>query len=209
LKRCEEAIAVFRELNRPDQEANALVLRANVQVQLMRLGEKQVVERLAEDAEKALQLLDPQLFRDYRRIVLQVEGEALLDAEQSERAVDCFERALAVAREALAQATTREGRMERIWQFGDSAALLSYCYLRMGREEDALQALEDGKGRFWTAAEKQEKWESLSKWIPPGGALLFPNFARDPGAVIVITASGRKVVWLAGFGRSRYLYPDV
>ena len=205
LKLCEEAITTFREMNRPDQEANALLFRANMQAQLIRLGEKDLVERLAEDAEEALQLLDPRFFHDYRRIVLQVEGDALLDAGQWDRAAECFERAVATAREALTQASTREGRMDRIWRFGDSAAHLSYCYLRIGREEDALQALEDGKGRFWTAAENEEKWEDVSKWIPSGGALLFPNFAHDPGAVIVITASGRKVVWLAGFGRSQLL----
>jgi CHAT domain-containing protein len=136
---------------------------------------------------------------------LQMQGEALLDADQPERAAGCFERAVAAAREGLAPATTPQGRMERVLEFRDSSALLSYCYLRMGREENALEALEDGKGRYWTAADSHEKWQGVDRWIPPGGALLFADFAHDPGAVIVVAASGRKVVWLAGFGRSRLM----
>ena len=205
LKYFEEAIATFHEMNKPELEGNAMSFRANTRARLIQFGEKGWVEPMAKDAEEALQRLDPQFHRGYRRSILQMEGEALLDADQPERAAGCFERAVAAAREALAYATTPQGRMERIWEFLDSSALLSYCYLRMGREENALQALENGKSRYWIAAEKQEKWEGVNKWIPPGGALLFPNFARDPGAVIVVAASSRKVVWLPGFGRSRLM----
>jgi CHAT domain-containing protein/tetratricopeptide (TPR) repeat protein len=205
LKYFDEAIAVFHESNRPELEGNAMSLRANTRAALVRLGEKKWVEPMAEDAEEALRRLDPQFYRGYGRPILQMLGEALLDADQPERAVGCFERAVAAAREALAHATTPQGRMERIWEFRDSSALLSYCYLRTGREENALEALEDGKDRYWTAADSHEKWEGADKWIPPGGALLFANFARDPGAVIVVAASGSKVVWLHGFGRSRLM----
>jgi CHAT domain-containing protein/tetratricopeptide (TPR) repeat protein len=201
----EAAIATFHQSGRPELKANAISLRANTQARLIHLGEKEWVEPMAENAEKAVQLLDPQLHRGTRRVILQGEGEALLDADQPERAAGCFERAVAAAREAMAQATTPQGRMERIWEFRDSSALLSYCYLRMGREDSALQALEDGKGRFWSAAEKEEKWTGVESWIPAGGALLFPNFARDPGAVIMVAAAGRKVVWLPRFGRNRLL----
>ena len=182
-----------------------MAFRANLCAQLVRLGEMEWVELMTDDAEKAVQLLDPQLHHSSRRTILQVQGEALLDADQPERAAGCFERAVAAAREALAQATTLQGRMERIWEFRDSSALLSHCYLRMGREDDALQALEDGKGRSWVASEQQEKWEGVGRWIPSGGALLFPNFARDPGAVIIVTAAGRKVLWLPRLGRSRLM----
>jgi CHAT domain-containing protein len=201
----DEAIATFHQFNRPELEGNAMSLRANTQALLIQSAEKGSVEPLVKDAEEAIDRLDPQFYRSERRTILQAEGEALLDANQPERATGCFERALDAGREALGQATTLEGRMERIWEFRDSSALLSYCYLRTGREEDALQALEDGKDRFWAVAEAQGKWEGVSKWIPPKGALLFPNFARDPGAVMVVAASGRKVIWLPGFGRSRLL----
>ena len=177
-------------------------LRAQTQARLIQLGEKEWLEPMARGAEEAIQLLDPRFYRSERRAISQWLGESLLDANQPERAAASFEHAVAAAREALAQATTPKGRMERIWEFRDSSALLSYCYLRMGREDDSLQTLEDGKGRFWTAAVNQE---GVSQWIPPGGALLFPNFAHDPGAVIVVTALGRKVVWLPGFGKSRLM----
>jgi len=201
----EQALAALRELRNPEMEASAMSLRANAQARLIQLGEREWIEPLAKDAEEAVQRFDPRFYGGVRRTILQMEGEILLDADQPERAAGCFVRALATAREALAQATTPQGRMERIWEFRDSSALLGYCNLRMGREEAALQVLEDGKGRFWVTADKAEKWEGVSRWIPPGGALLFPNFARDPGAVIVVAASGRKVVWLPDFGRSQLL----
>jgi CHAT domain-containing protein len=202
LKYFETAIPTFHDLHKPELEANAKSFRAQAHARLIQLGEKEWLEPMARDAEEALQLLDPRFYRRERRTILQGLGESLLDADQPERAAGCFERVVAAARDALAQATTPEGRMERIWEFRDSSASLSYCYLRMGREEDSLQALEDGKGRFWIASEKHE---GMSDWIPPGGALLFPNFARDPGAVIVVTAKGRIVVWLPGFGKTRLM----
>jgi CHAT domain-containing protein len=205
LKYFGEAIDTFHELNRPELEGNAMSLRANTRAALIRLGEKEWIEPMAEDAEAALRRLDPQFHRGYGRPILQMLGETLLDADQPERAAGCFERAVAAARAGLAHGTTPQGRMQRISEFRDSSALLSYCYLRMGRDEDALDALEDGKGRYWIAADAREKCEGVDKWIPSGGALLFANFARDPGAVIVVAASGRKVVWLAGFGRSRLM----
>jgi CHAT domain-containing protein/tetratricopeptide (TPR) repeat protein len=205
LKYFDEAIAAFHEANRPELEGNAMSLRANTRARLIRLGDKAWIEPMVEDAEQALRRLDPQFYHGYGRPILQMLGEALLDADQPERAAGGFERAVAAAREGLAHATTPQGRMERIWEFRDSSALLSFCYLRIGREEDALQALEDGKGRYWIAADSHENREGVDKWIPRGGALLFANFARDPGAVIVIAASGSKVVWLPGFGRSRLM----
>ena len=96
--------------------------------------------------------------------------------------------------------------MQRIWEFRDSSALLSHCYLRMGREDRRAA----GVGRrerddLGSHRRQQEKWEGVSRWIPSGGALLFPNFARDPGAVIIVTAAGRKVLWLPRLGRSRLM----
>jgi CHAT domain-containing protein len=173
LKYFDEAIDTFHELNRPQLEGNAMSFRANARAALIRLGEKQWIEPMVEDAEAALRRLDPQFHGGYGRPILQMLGETLLDAGQVERAAGCFERAVAAAREGLAHATTAQGRMQRIWEFRDSSALLSYCYLRMGREEDALEALEDGKGRYWIAADAREKWEGVDKWIPSGGALLF------------------------------------
>lgn len=200
-----EAIATFQEMNKPESAANAMSFRANIQARLIQLGEHEWIESLVNDAEAAIQRLDPQLRRDERRIILQVEGEALLNAGLPSRAAGCLERAVAAAEDALAHATSPEGRMERIWGFRDSSALLSHCYLQMGREEDALRTLEDGKGRFWTTVDMRQQWAGASRWIPPDGALLFPNFVRDPGAVVVVTASGRKVVWLPAFGRSRLM----
>ena len=205
LKYYGDASAIYHRLNKLDLKADAMKHSVNAKAQLIKLGEKEYVESMVKDAEDAELLLDPQFDGQNLRIIFQMEGEALLDADQPERAVGCFERAVSVSREALAQATTPEGRRELIWEFHNSSALLSFCYLQMEREEDALQALEDGKGKFWSAADKQEKWEGVSKWIPPGGALLFPNFARDRGAVIVVTASGRTVVWLPDFGRKQLL----
>ena len=200
-----QAAAEFRDLNNAEMEANALSLRVNALAQLIRLGETAWVEDLVTDAVAALERLDPEFYRSERRTILQVEGEALLDADQPEPAAACFEAAVAAAREALAQATTPEGRTERISEFRDTSALLGFCYLRTGREEDALQALEDGKGRIWVTAKGPEEWAGVTRLIPSGGALLFPDFARDPGAVLVVTAAGRQTVWLPAFGKSRLM----
>ena len=204
LKYYGDTSTIYHGLSKPELEANALLRSADTKGQLIKLGEHEWVESMVKDAEGGAQLFELQFNNHDRRIILQVEGEALLDADQPERAAGCFERAVAVSREALAQATTPEGRKERIWEFHDSSALLSFCYANGTRRRRA-----PGAGRrereIWAAAEKQEKWEGVSKWIPPGGALLFPNFARDKGAVIVVTALGRKVVWLPAFGRSQLL----
>ena len=77
-------------------------------------------------AEAALRLLDPQMHRRDWRVILQIAGEALLDAGDFSRAASYLERAVDAAQIVLTECESLAGRQERIWEFRNSPALLSH-----------------------------------------------------------------------------------
>lgn len=107
----------------------------------------------------------------------------------------------------IAQATTTAGRIDRIWKLRDSAALLSYCCLRLEDFESAVDALERGKALLWNRTECASQKAALFDLIPEKGAVLMPFFTAPCGAVIVATresnAAKLNVVWLPDFGKRR------
>lgn len=193
----------------PHLLANVETLRADAYLELMRLGEADCLEPLVASCEAALGGLDRQVYRDESRRVLQIQGQALLEAGAFAAAADCFDRAVQAGEVFLAQASTVAGRIERIFQLADSSALLAYCRVQLGQMRMAVEALDRGKMRLWSAPGGPDIWDELPNLIPQPGALLFPVFAHRQGAVIVLTREAEAVqsdvVWLPQFGKQRLM----
>lgn len=115
--------------------------RANACLKLVQRGEHTLADKVVAHCEAALQLLAGEEHLSDRRSLYQVAGESLLAAGRYEAAVDFFRLALDTAEETLVQAESIAGRMERIWQFRDSSALLSWCLLRLGQTAESLREL--------------------------------------------------------------------
>jgi tetratricopeptide (TPR) repeat protein len=183
----------------------ARLYQFHTRLECIAAGDLAQVEPLLAHGHAALALLSaPEALRD-RRVVRQVIADGLLLAGRYEQAAATLRAALADATTALAAASSVAGRMERIWEFRDSAALLAHCLLRLGRSDEALLALDRGKALFWRTDHREWSSADLASLVPPGGALLCANFAADPGAVTIVAASGNETVWLPHFGRQRLL----
>jgi len=129
-------------------------LSANACLKRIGLGEAGLADALLGHADAALRLLAGEVHLRDRRSLLQVAGEGLLAVADYARAANYLGRAVEAADAALAQAGSRAGRMERIWEFRDSSARLAYCLLRLERTDAALAALDRGKARFWLGEER-------------------------------------------------------
>ncbi len=202
---CDEAASVIDGMQSPSLMATVETFRVNICLERIKAGDAAHVAGLVEHGEAALALLNtPEALRN-RRVVCQVVADGLLFAEHYARAAGYLRRALDEAGTALAQASSTTGRMERIWEFRDSSALLAYCLLRLDNMDEALSALDLGKAVFWRTDANDWKPSDLKRLIPPGGALLFANFAASSGAVVIVAERGKKIVWLPRFGRERLL----
>lgn len=137
------------------------------------------------------------------RTVMLVAAEALIEARQFSRAIPCLQKAAAAGEMALAQATSRAGRLERIWDLHDAWALLAYCFLETGAIPEAVEALDRGKARLWRTTADPATAGQMRTLIPAGGALLFPVFAGPRGAVAIAVESGWDLVWLENLGRAQ------
>lgn len=202
---CDEVGSMLDPDASPALMATVESFRANALLKLLEHGEHGLEDRLAAHAEAAISLLaGAEHLRD-RRSLLQVAGEGMLAAGRFERAADYLEQALEAAGTALSEARSREGRMERIWEFRDSSALLCWCLLKLGNQDRALVELDRGKARFWRPDGVDCTAEDLKTLVPSGGALLFPNFAHGEGAVAIMTATKTETVWLPSFGKNRVM----
>jgi CHAT domain-containing protein/tetratricopeptide (TPR) repeat protein len=203
----EKAIQLIDVQNKPELGANVEAFRVNAYRTLISLGEKQWVEPLIAGTEAALRGFDPNTHPHERRSVLQVESEGLLEAGEFAKANAALEKAIEAGEAALAQATSTEGRLERVFQLADSSALLSYCYLELEQTWKALQSLDRGKARFWHAGADPKALDGLGALIPSGGAALFPVLSWRKGAVIVVTRKEEGLrcepVWLPKFSKPR------
>ncbi len=201
----DEAATLIDSRATPALMATVESLRANVCLKRISGGERGLAPRLCGHVDAALELLSaPEQLRD-RRSLLQVAGEGLLAEGEFAGAADYLERAVGAADAALARADSVAGRMERIWEFRDSSALLAHCLLRLGKTEQALAELDRGKGRFWQDEERSWNMADLRALAPAGGALLFPDFAADQGGVVVVTSDGCEQLWLPDFGQARLM----
>jgi CHAT domain-containing protein len=202
---CDEAGRIVDPAASPALMATVESFRAHVCLERIQGGDAAQVHRLIAHGDTALRLLSAPEQLHNRRVVLQVVADGLLAVARYAQAADYLRRALDTAGAALARAVTPQGRMERIWEFRDSSALLACCLLRLNRTDEALAVLDRGKARFWQPNGPDWGAEALTPLIPPGGALLFANFAAATGAVVALTAQATAVVWLPHFGRARLL----
>lgn len=201
------AAGIIDPASSPALMATVESFRTNICLERIKDGDTGQYRMLVEHGDAALVLLSaPEALRD-RRVVQQVVADGLLLAGQYEQAADYLRRALGEVAAALSQASSVAGRMERIWEFRDSSALLAYCLLRLGRKDAALAALDQGKALFWQMDTDKDAWvpDALDRLTPSGGALLFANFGASCGAVVIVTEHGKETVWLPGFGRERLL----
>jgi CHAT domain-containing protein/tetratricopeptide (TPR) repeat protein len=202
---CDQAAALLDPDISPALVASVESFRANALLKLMQLGETGHEEQLATHTEAALALLPGAEHLRDRRSILQVAGEGMLAAGLFERASGYLKQALEAAGSALAVAESREGRMERIWEFRDSSALLAWCLLKLGATDQALVELEKGKGRFWQPEGAACTADRLKTLVPPGGALLIADFAGKEGVVVIVTDTKTVAVWLPSFGNERLM----
>ncbi len=207
LRICDEAAGIIS----PDEPGHQTYagsiesFRANLYLKLVKLGKSDMVDELVAHAGAALEFLSSDEHIRNRRMILQVAAEGLICGERFVEAVVFLEKAFVEADRSLGLAETIEARLERIWEFRDSSALLSWCLLQLGQVEEALQRLDQGKARFWSGDIRPWSWKELNGLIPSDGALLFGNFSMDTGAVVVVAESGIKTVWLPRFGKKRVM----
>ena len=203
----DEAARIIDPASSPALMATVESFRTNICLERIKAGDIGQFRMLIEHGNAALALLSaPEALRD-RRVVLQVIADGLLLAGQYEQSADYLRRALDEAAAALFEASSVAGRMERIWEFRDSSALLAYCLLHLDCKDAALAALDRGKAMFWRTDTEMDAWmpDALDRLIPSGGALLFANFSTSCGAVVIVSENGKETVWLPGFGRERLL----
>ena len=202
---CDESADLTDPVRSPALMASVESFRANALLKLVQHGEPCNTDRLAAHAEAALALIPGAEHLSDRRSVLQVAGEGMLAAGRFERAAGYFRQALEAAASSLLFAESRAGRMQRIWEFRDTSALLSWTLLKLGDNENALFELEKGKSRFWRSDDAPLSMAAIRSIVPQGGALLVSNFSCGEGAVIVVTAERIEVLWLPSFGKERLM----
>jgi hypothetical protein len=119
----------------PALAATVESLRANVCLKRIMIGGTGISGVLADNADAALGLLAGEEHLNDRRSILQVAGEGLLAEGDFVRSAGYLARAVDAADKALAESSSLAGRMERIWEFRDSSALLSFacCSGTIGR----------------------------------------------------------------------------
>lgn len=164
----------------------------------------------------ALAYADARSQPDERRILLQMQAEAQVLGGRHDDACVLLEEVLGLAESLLAAQTSTAGRLERIWQFRDSATQLAGCHVRGRRLAAAWTALERGKARLWAAAAgaatpsgHATAIDPAPAGLPNGGALLAPLLTDGAGWVLTLTAARGAptldVVPLPDFDRRRAL----
>ena len=194
---CEEADALI------DTRAQPVIAATNQKFKAQAHLKLQQWEDLLKAADTAYALLDPILYSDMRRTVMQLAAEGLVTAGQFVRATGYLQRAVEAGEKTLEQATSRAGRLERIFDLHDSYARLGYCFFQANEIAKGIEALDRGKGRLWRPAKSFAAFAQIKALVPEGGALLFAAFAPNDGAVAVVTANGERVCPLNGFGREQ------
>jgi len=209
-EQCTEALALCGNVDglidtktTPVFAATNQKFKALAHLKLLELGEPDQLEDLLKAAESAYSLLDPVLYSEMRRVVMQLSADGLIVAREFVRAIDYLKRAVEAGEVNLQQATSRAGRLERIFDLHDSYALLGYCYFQANDIGRGIEAIDQGKGRLWRAAKSAATFEQVKTLIPRGGALLFAVFAPKDGMVAVVTEHGEQLCRLKGFGSER------
>jgi CHAT domain-containing protein/tetratricopeptide (TPR) repeat protein len=207
LKHCEEAASLI-DMSQPTHHTyfgNIESQRSMLLLGLIKLGQHERPDELLTHARNAIRSFSSEEHIRSRRIILQAAAEGLLVVEHFADAAGLLKEALKEAEHGLGSAETISARMERIWEFRDSSALLCWCLLKLGQVEEALLELDLGKDRFWSKDIQPWSMAELYSLVPSNGALLFANFAATPGAVVVVVEKRIEIVWLPQFGKNRVM----
>jgi len=199
---CGELDGLIDPISQPAIAATNQKFKALAHLKLMEMGEPGHLEDLVKAADSAYSLVHT-LYPDLSRTVMQLAAEALFVVRDFIRATGYLQRAVEAGETLLQQATSRAGRLERIFDLQDSYARLAYCLFQAKDLGKGIEALDAGKGRLWRPAKLFATFEQMRALTPRGGALLFPTFAPKDGAVAIITERGGQVCQLPGFGRER------
>lgn len=202
-----QARALAEHRPQPELRGSVEKFAALAWLALLRLGDHQHREAFVASCEAALALFGGPTFGSERRKILQIQADGLLEVGDLPAAAACCEAAVALADQALAEATSIAGRLERIWEQHDSAGLLAGCRARAGDLAGALAALDHGKARLWRRGDGTAATAVTPDLIPVGGALVFPIAAGRDGVVILATRRDGEAVLtrldLPAFGRAR------
>lgn len=207
LKHCEQAASLI-DMSQPTHNnyfGNIESQRCMLLLGLIKLGQHERADELLAHARTAISFFSSEEHVRSRRIILQAAAEGLLVVEHFADAAVLLKEALTEAEHGLDRAETISARMERIWEFRDSSALLGWCLLKMGKVEEALLELDIGKDRFWSKDIQPWSMAELYNIVPSNGALLFANYAATPGAVVVVVEKRTEIVWLPQFGKNRVM----
>jgi CHAT domain-containing protein len=203
LRLCGEADGLISAKTKPVIAATNEKFKVLAHLKLLDLGEPGHLEDLLKAADVAYALLDPILYSEMQRTVMQLAADGLVASGEFVRAIDYLRRAVEAGESTLQQATTRAGRLERIFDLHDSYARLGYCLFQANVIPKGIEAIDGGKGRLWRPSKTFATFEQIRTLVPKDGALLFATFAPKDGAVAVVTEQGERVCPLKGFGRER------
>lgn len=200
---CDRADGLLDPAAQPVLAATALKYRAITHRRLMELAEGGHLEPLLVSIDAACALLDPVRHGATRRTLSLLAAEGLVDAGDFARAAVRLADAEREGERSLAEATTRAGRLECIFDLHDASSLLGWCRLQTGDLAGGVEAVDRNKGRLWSAGKSRPGFADIRRCVPKGGALLFAAFGTRDGAVVVVGEAGERLVSLPGFGRDR------
>ena len=195
---CQEVDAI---LERKEQAAaTAKKFKALACLQLVKLGDSSRLADLLHHVDDALAMLQSPSDSSERCVLGQLAAEGLFFTGDFVTAVRYLETAVDAAELRLAQASTRSGRLESIFDLHDSYSWLAYCHLRGAELAEGLKTLERGKARLWILEQSTVTLDQIRSLVPPGGALLFPVFAPKQGLVAIIANGGERICPLPDLG---------
>lgn len=201
LRLCLEAGALIDVKAKPVIAATNEKFKLLAHLRLLDPAKPVDLDPLLAAADAAYGLLDPKLYPDLCCTVMQLATDGLFQCGDFQRAIDYLRRSISAGEYRLEQATSRAGRLERIFNLHDDYARLGYCRLHGADVPRGVEALDAGKGRLWRAMKRFASFDEIRGLAPAGGALLFATFAPADGAVAVVSERGERVVHLRGAGR--------
>ncbi len=196
----DDAVSLLTEDSNPEALADVERSRSSLLHEAIKSGEHDYLPELINSTRRARQLLGKT--RPRRSLVLcRIEGEARFCVGDYSGSSKILNEGLNIGHSYLAESTSVDGRMETIHNMGDMAGLACYGLAKSERLEEALVALERGKGLVWNAGDHAVSVSKLHALTPSGGALLFGCFEGSEGLVIIVTEQTITHVVLPNMGK--------
>ncbi len=188
----------------PEAYADIERSKALVLLKLIQIGQHHQINELVICTRHARQAIGTRLPK--RLLVLyRIEADARIECGDFDEAVEPLNEAINLGQLILAESDSVAGRLETIHNIGDAAALLCYSYIKSGQINQALTALESGKGLLWSGGNDGSSVQQMGQLIPNDGALLFACFAGPIGYVIVVTKFSLEAIPLPRLGRPQLM----